>query len=51
MLMENYFILIDLEYEVTAFINQHNDRWYYESLENTAPAEFFSEEDWQFYNK
>jgi putative transposase len=40
-LLENYFLLGDLEARITGFVENHNHRRYHESLDNLTPADVY----------
>ena len=40
-LLENYFLLGDLEIQIAAFVERYNHRRYHESLDNLTPADVY----------
>jgi transposase InsO family protein len=40
-LLENYFLPGDLRQKIDAFVEQHNNRRYHESLQNLTPADVY----------
>jgi len=40
-LLEDYFFQEDLEAQIAAFVEHHNDRRYHESLDNLTPADVY----------
>ena len=40
-LLENYFLLGDLEAQIEAFVDHYNHQRYYESINNVTPADFY----------
>ncbi len=40
-LLENYYLPVDLQHQIDAFVEQYNHRRYHESLQNLTPAEVY----------
>ncbi len=40
-LLENYFLLGDLERQISAFVDRYNNHRYHESLSNLTPADVY----------